>query len=364
MQRMRSLRGFQFSLIAIGALMIPDAQAQVPLYEMVDLGTLGGPSAGAQDINSAGHIVGDADDVQLTRKACFWRTPSGQRPEITELESLVTSRTSAAWAINDQFQIVGYAHDSSFHSRATLWQHGQAYDLGTLGGPESIAFDINANGVIVGYSETSSSGTITAFVIAPTMQPLPGLAGPTSVAWAINDSDVIVGSTFLPAGGGERAVRWRQSPTQEGWQVFDLTIVPNRNSAARSINGNGDIVGWAEQEGSAGSQPSHATLWRSDALDQPYTPTDLGVLPGMFTSRALHLNDSLEVVGSASGLGPEIDRAFYWTPTLGLHDLNDLIVNRGSRVMMSANAIGEDGRIVGYGVDGARPRAFLLNPIP
>ena len=127
------MNGLRFSsyLLAIGSLVAPHARAQVRLYEMVDLGTLGGPSANALDINSAGQIVGDADDVQLSRQACFWSTPSSQRPEISQLQGLAEGRSSSAWAINEEFQVVGYAHDGNFHFRATLWQHGQLFDLGS-----------------------------------------------------------------------------------------------------------------------------------------------------------------------------------------------------------------------------------------
>lgn len=107
-----------------------------------------------------------------------------------------------------------------------------------------------------------------------------------------------------------------------------------------------------------------AVLWKGDAVDQALAPTYLGVLPGMLNSSATGLNDSLEVVGSASGQGTALDRAFYWSPTAGLHDINNMIVGRGSRVMSSANAIAEDGRIVGYGVDNGNARAYLLKPIP
>src|SRR5688500_12565433 len=80
----------------------PRAQTTPGPYILTDLGTLGGGSAQANDLNEGG-------------------------------------------------QITGYATDSSSRSRAFLWDDGHMRDLGTLaGGTTSIGLGINGLGHVVG----------------------------------------------------------------------------------------------------------------------------------------------------------------------------------------------------------------------
>src|SRR4029453_4362381 len=99
---------------------------------------------------------------------------------------------------------------------------------------------------------------------------------------------------------------------------------------------------------------------------------DLGTLPGGDFSQALGINDRGSIVGtSTSSFG---SRAFLWTPTGGLQDLNGLIVP-SSFVLTQAVGINTAGMIVAIGRDAGREagphghddhevpvRVFLLLP--
>jgi len=70
---------------------------------------------------------------------------------ITDLGTL-GGNLSAATAINEQGQVVGWSSTAEGNIRAFLWQNGTMIDLGTLGGNYSGAWDINEQGQVVGGS--------------------------------------------------------------------------------------------------------------------------------------------------------------------------------------------------------------------
>lgn len=101
--------------------------------EIKDVGTLGGESSAATAVNNLGEVVGGA---------------SNGKPD---QQSMLSS---------DLF-IFG-PFPANTQSRAFLWKGGLLHDLGTLGGPDSMAIFNNDRGQVVGISYSSD-------VIAPTL---------------------------------------------------------------------------------------------------------------------------------------------------------------------------------------------------
>jgi probable HAF family extracellular repeat protein len=160
---------------------------------------------------------------------------------------------SAATAINDHGDIVGYTSTLSGARHAFVWHKGKMSDLGTLGGRNSEATDINARGDIVGYSDTPS-GALCAFVWQRGhLTALRGPNGAPSWAAAINNRGEVVGASSY--GSYWHAVRWSNG------KVSVLASHGAPGSWAYAINNHGQIAGEVSPDG-MNAQP---TLWTGRA---------------------------------------------------------------------------------------------------
>jgi probable HAF family extracellular repeat protein len=143
----RMLSVFVILALVSGCANASPAIAAAP-YTLIDLGTLGGSTSIATDINQAGQAVGYsylAGDIKL--HPFVW-----EGGVMTDLGTLGGNH-SQALAINEAGQVVGYSGlvgDAADH--AFVWDGGVMTDLGTLGGSASVAVDINEAGQVVGYS--------------------------------------------------------------------------------------------------------------------------------------------------------------------------------------------------------------------
>lgn len=162
--------------------------------ELTDLGTLGGATSGAWDINDAGQIVGGADNPNGNDRAFLWQ--DGVMTDITPFETNQANGRS----INQSGQVIGiYRFGPDI--RSFMWDDGEGIDLGTLGGPYTEAFAINNAGEIVGASSTATElhgflwrdGEMVDINAAAPELPL------NFVGRGINDDGRIIGSAFDPA---------------------------------------------------------------------------------------------------------------------------------------------------------------------
>lgn len=324
-----------------------------------------------------------------------------------EVLDLGTLGGDSSWAldINDANQVVGYSRTADGHYRAFLWADGVMTDLGALGSGDSFAHAINGLGQVIGtsYSEYGHSyASAVAWqggVITDISGPLSGSSHPA----AINNVGQIVGVN-LDSNSADRCVVW------DGGQVVALVTLGGYLCSLRDINDAGQAVGWGHTQFGVGA--AHAFLWNSGGITDlhpegavaseaigisesgaavggystsSYTShpvlwfggqmTDLGSLGGNH-GYAAFVNNALQVAGNsqvADGLGYH---AFFWQngvmsdlgtlggPSSWTHDLNEAGQVVGSAQTRDGEyraVVWENGVIRDLGIHGVYSEATAIN---
>jgi probable HAF family extracellular repeat protein len=143
-------------------------------YQLIDMGTFGGPRSNTQDelkvLNSRGMVAGFADTPTPDPNypnLCFFCGPfidhafQWQNGVLNDLGALPGLNTSAAFGISDSGLSAGFSENGEIDPllgipevHAVFWKDGQITDLGTLeGGYESAAFNVNSRGQVAGVSQ-------------------------------------------------------------------------------------------------------------------------------------------------------------------------------------------------------------------
>ncbi len=307
-------------------------------YQLVDMGTLGGPNSDIPDGGSAalltnhGVLVGGSDTPTpdpfpdfcfvpdcFVSHAFQWRNGA-----VGDLGVLPNGWSSAATWISSNGLVAGFSQNGEIdplfpgfpEMQSVLWKNGAIVDLGALpeGGYESVANAVNSRGQVVGAA----------------LNTVP------------DDNSMITSFDFFPPIPYQtRAFLW---DGRNGMQ--DLGTLPGGTDAqARFINERGQVVGWSYTS-SAPSSPCSSNfglalttgsfLWESGK-----GMVDLGGLGGTCTLAA-GLNDRGQVIGQSWLVDDVVGQPFLWTRATGLVSLGTLGGSGGG-----ASAINEKGQVVG-----------------
>jgi len=318
----------------------------------IDLGTLGGPTSRARQINNNGDIVGASTTAGGSERATYWTRVSAKVWTIRQLSAAPDEFQSGVGDISDAGVVAGWAYrtinggtqdhavrwsssggpaeilngpgdgagginlagqivgsiDVSGLRHGFRWENGVTTDLGTSGTGSSEAWGINSTGLIVGAGRTTPQGVpgvqraiVWRSGVITDLPMLPG-GGAYGAANEVNDAGVIVGTSANSAGEW-RAVRWVPTPGEpSGYRIEDLGFP---SSIARDINNNGEIVGhYHSRNGS-----ERAFYWHPSGKK-----IDLPTLSGQAATYAFGINDAGEIVGfgNVTSGGTQV-HAIVWT---------------------------------------------------
>jgi len=343
------------------------------VYDVVDLGTLGGTNSYAQAINNQGQIVGYAHGSDNLSHAFFW-----EEGVMSDIGELAGHNSASAYDISEAGHIVGRSYHAATSSqyRACLWAGGTVSNLGVLGvGTWSKALCINEYEQITGISST---GVIQhAFIWADgqmnDLSTFNSYGGQnSSEGWGLNDFGQVVGITHLwNASAQWRPYIWIDENTNgmrllpdERLEMKILGTLGGLHGCAKAINNVGQVVGHTYIDGAV----RHAFvinpvgfLWKDPESYGVYSNNymrDLGALAGATYSDALAINESGVIVGFSnhSGGGNHAVISDGYTLT----DLNTLIDTNAGWELTMATDINDTGEIVGYGVVTGVTHGFLL----
>lgn len=234
-------------------------------------------------------------------------------------------------SINNFKEITGKYVDIKGYNRGFYYNNGVSVDIGTLGGNSTTAMSINNKSQIVGGSSLSgSSYSSCAFIYGGgLMKNIGTLGGINSQANDINDNGWIVGNSDTGLFFSSHAFVYTSG------KMYDLGTLNGKNSVAYSINNSNVIVGMSEK------------------ISQVIQTGTLNIGTGLTSTG----------IGGTTVLYNTVFTGFVWANGY-MVDLNERINKKSGWYITQANAINDNGWIVGLGRSTDNSiKVLILKPI-
>lgn len=327
-----ALRALWLGVWAAGAV----AAQAAPVYQVTDLGTLGGSESIATGINRLGWVVGFSTTAGDPYHAFLW-----QGGCMTSLGTLVPGGESFASGINLSGQVSGSATAADGSNHAVVFWGGEVQDIGALRDDwvSSSADAINRQGHVVGQATVKPAYASMGFVYA---RGRVHMLAEGSRPHAINDHDQITGAVGNMAFVGSLG------------NLTDMGTLGGSWAEGMALNNAGQVTGWAA---TPHDSFAHAFLWQDGAM------TDLGSLGG-WQSQGKAIDKRGTVVGWSTRQVLDGKHAFR-TLKGQMVDLNGLLdpVSGKGWELIEASGIDDAGHIVGFGIHKGFYHGFLLTPM-
>jgi probable HAF family extracellular repeat protein len=301
------------------------------LYTLTDLGTLGGTFSVPLGMNNKGWVngfstlPGDAEG-----HAFLWK-----KGVMIDIGTLGGPNSTARWPLNERGEVTGSAETPTPHPLGEdfcgfgtqlvcppfLWEKGVMTPLPTLGGTSGEARQINNRGQIVGNAETGTLDPTCPPEVNPIfsfkpvlwekgeIQEFPTFPDSTlGQAHSINDRGQAVGLTGVCT-GFLHAVLWDHGTLTDLGNLGEFQLL-----SPIAINNRTQVAGVAFSP-----VTTTAFLWENGVA------TNLGTLPGDFSSRANWINSKGQVVGGSCDIAFNC-RGFLWQNAV-MTDLTTVITH-------------------------------------
>ncbi len=364
------------SIASAALLILPCGAVAQPVLQ--NLGTLGGglQYSSATAISADGLVVTGSSSSPTGDRGFRWSVGGGAMQSIGLLPS---GQSTEARAINaDGSVIVGTGYmQGGASSRAFRWTSATGcVDLGILAGAgPHTGSGVSGDGSVAAGTQNSLSAGGGAFSWTSgggggggggtlvSLATMTGMGG--SIAYAVSgNGQVIVGSSPFPGLGlNTYAFRWNGQAGGTGGGTLERlgTLLSGTlaESEAYAVSSDGTFVAGSSRTGNSSLS---AVRWSGNTIQ------NLGVLPGGTAAYGWCISGDGRVVGgqSNSSLG---QRAFVWTQSLGMVDLNAYLPTLGVNLTgwsltRVAGLSGDGTRAAGYGQFNGATRAWYLSGLP
>jgi uncharacterized membrane protein len=324
------------SSLLIPAVSLIAASAAAATYNVIDLATLSQETAVVvRGANSSGVAAGGgklvAPNAATGRRGFLFRSGAAA----LQIPGLAESDDTVVFGVNDTGGFVGSSNTATSLRAFAGAAAGGVRELAPLPGDNaSVAYGVNHLNHAVGFSSGAGGQRAVIWDASGAPRALPVTSAMSSGrATGINVQGDVSG--VVRVGAVQRPVLWPNGQLAKEL----LLLAGHATGEANAVNARGDAVGYSAPSSGA----RRATLWPASG-----GVIDLGVLPGGDFSQAFESNDAGVVVGSSTSR--EGSRAFVWTRTGGIQDLNALIPP-SSFVLTKAVGVNNVGMIVATGHD-------------